>query len=83
MLAHELGDLAPIEGAFRLERFRLAKKIQELKSQGVKVDNYRIYFRKIEDLAASKDPRKISELRDSIQYLQKQLGLGQLEGGTH
>ncbi len=83
MLARELGDLAPIEGAFRLERFRLAKKIQELKNQGTRVDSYRIFYRKIEDLAASKDPRKIAELRDNIQYLQKQLGLSQLQGGSH
>ncbi len=83
MLARELGDLAPIEGAFRLERFRLAKKIQELKNQGAQVDSYRIFYRKIEDLAASKDPRKIAELRDNIQYLQKQLGLSQLQGGSH
>ncbi len=83
MLSRELGDLAPIEGAFRLERFRLAKKIQEMQTQGARVDSYRMFYRKIEDLAASKDPRKIAELRDNIQYLQKQLGLSQLQGGSH
>ncbi|HEY9718140.1 MAG TPA: hypothetical protein V6C69_11760 [Trichormus sp.] len=85
MLQHELGDLAPCEGPFRMERFRIAKKIQELRNSGAKTAGFVSYYRKLEDEAAEaqKDPRRLAEMADNIRYMNKQLGLSELQGGSH
>jgi hypothetical protein len=85
MLQHELGDLAPCEGPFRMERFRIAKKIQELRNGGVSTASFVSYYRKLEDEAgeAQKDPRRLAEMADNIRYMDKQLGLSELQGSSH
>jgi len=85
MLQHELGDLAPCEGPFRMERFRIAKKIQELRVTSVNTAGFTSFYRKLEEMAviAAKDPRKIAEMADNVRYMEKQLGLSELQGGSH
>jgi hypothetical protein len=85
MLQHELGDLAPCEGPFRMERFRIAKKIQELRNGGKSVDGLVQGFHKLEEMAAegNKDPRQVPALADNVRYMEKNLGLSALQGGSH
>jgi len=85
MLQMELGDLAPSEGPFRLERFRIAEQIKKFQSQGARVDGLKTFYRRMDDLAVAsiRDPKRMSELRDDVIYLQKQVGLGELQGNSH
>ncbi len=75
ILKRQVGDLAPIDGPMRLERYTIAKRITTLRQSGADVNNYITAFRKIEEIAGSKDPQKVLLLRDEIQYLNKQLGI--------
>jgi soluble cytochrome b562 len=75
ILKRQVGDLAPVDGAMRLERYTIAKRITTLRQSGANVNNYISAFRKIEEIAGTKDPQKILLLRDEIQYLNKQLGI--------
>jgi len=79
MLFKELGTDAPADGPFQLERFRTAKYIHELESQGKDVQGARYLYKQIDDLVASHDNRKVSEIVDKLNYLQKQLGLPPLK----
>jgi len=79
MLFKELGTDAPADGPFQLERFRTAKYIHELESQGKDVQGARYLYKQIDDLVASHDNTKVSEIVDKLNYLQKQLGLPPLK----
>jgi hypothetical protein len=85
MLQHELGDLAPCEGPFRMNRFRIAKKIQDLRNHGTPVESYIAGFRRIEEMAAAanKDPRQVASVADNVRYMEQSLGLSELQGGSH
>lgn len=82
ILARELGSDAPVDGPFQQERFRIAKRIQQLEGQGMRVDSYRGSYKQLEVIAATKDIRRISELKDRIRYLEQQLGLPPLQGAS-
>jgi soluble cytochrome b562 len=75
ILKRQVGDLAPVDGPMRLERFTIAKRITTLRQSGANVNNFITAFRKIEEIAGTKDPQKVLLLRDEIQYLNKQLGI--------
>lgn len=85
ILQRELGDLAPCDGPFRLERFRIGKRLQELRQRGVSIDANLTLYRRTEELAAvaNKNPRRLPELSDNIRYMEKQLGLTELQGSQH
>ena len=70
-----VGDLAPYDGPFRLERFQLAQRIVTLRQAGTNVDNYLNLYRRLEDIVKENDPRKVRDISGEIEYLQKQLGI--------
>jgi hypothetical protein len=82
IIARELGQDSPLEGPFLLERLRIARRMQELEKSGMKIDGYRYFLRqKIEALVASRDVKRMTELRDNIIYMQQQMGLPELKSG--
>lgn len=85
ILKRECGDLAPARGPFRMERFRIAKAIQQLASKGRNVVSFTAMYKRIDALTlqTASDRRKMNELTDQIQYLQQQLGLPPLQGTSH
>lgn len=86
VLGKELGGLGfPCKGPFRLERFRLLQRIQEIRTSGTNVDGYLAYYHKIEEAAgrARKDQTRLPELSGNVAYLQQQLGLSTLTGSLH
>ncbi|HEY9719635.1 MAG TPA: hypothetical protein V6C69_19305 [Trichormus sp.] len=79
----EVGQWVPRKGPFMIERLRIARRIHELEGKNVRVDGLGNLYRNMEDVVATQDPRRLSELSTDIRYLQSQLGLSQLEGSFH
>jgi hypothetical protein len=80
LLKSTLGDDCPNDGPFLFERIRVATRIHELFVKRVDVSSYRMYNRdRIESLIQTKDPRALRMIADNIKYLERQLGLEQLE----
>lgn len=83
IVARELGTIAlPVNGPFRLERFRIAQRISELQKGGQDITNYLAYYNKTEEIAraAKHNPGRIGELSGNVQYLSQQLQLPPLSG---
>jgi hypothetical protein len=83
IVSKELGQYVPHKGPFMVERFRIAKRIHELEDQRMNVSGYANLYKKMEDIVASRDARRLPELSMNVQYLQQQLGLAQLQGKLH
>lgn len=75
-LRQELGDLAPAMGAKLQRRYRIARRILDLQSEGRIVDQYRRLYREIEELAARGDS---NALRLRLTVAEHQLGLPSLD----
>ncbi len=71
-MRQELGDLAPAPGPSPLRRYRIARKIMDMRDEGKIVDPYMRLFREIEDLAAGND---VNRLDMKLQYAEHELGL--------
>lgn len=83
IVARELGTISlPVNGPFRLERFRIAQRISELQKGGQDISNYLAYYNKTEEIAraAKQSPGRIGELSGNVQYLSQQLQLPPLSG---
>ncbi|HEY9790880.1 MAG TPA: hypothetical protein V6D22_10805 [Candidatus Obscuribacterales bacterium] len=80
LLKSTLGEDCPNDGPFLFERIRVATRIHELFVKKVDVSSYRMFNReRIESLIQTKDPRSLRIIADNIKYLERQLGLEQLE----
>src|SRR4029450_1243013 len=75
-LRQELGDLAPAVGAKLQRRYRIARRILDLQSEGRIVDQYRRLYREVEELAARGDS---NALRLRLTVAEHQLGLPSLD----
>ncbi len=71
-LRQELGDLAPAIGAKLQRRYRIARRILDLQSEGRIVDQFRRLYREIEELASRGDS---NALRLRLTVAEHQLGL--------
>lgn len=78
------GVQLPCKAPFRLERFRIAQRISELKKQGQDVRNYEAYYNRTESIARQvrNNPRRIAELSSNVRYLGQQLQLPPLTGSV-
>jgi hypothetical protein len=79
--AKSLGaDCPDIDGPFLMERVRIALRIQELEHQRVQSYSYRDYNRdKIEALVRARNPRYMRQIAENIQYLERQIGVKELD----
>ena len=75
-LQQELGDLAPALGAKLQRRYRIARRILDLQSEGRVVDQYRRLYREVEELAARGDS---NALRLRLTVAEHQLGLPSMD----
>ncbi|GEM_PF-2251535 len=68
----ELGEFAPAPGIMFRRRYRVGRRIKDLKDEGQGVDMYSRLFREIEELAARND---LPALRAKLRYTEQLLGL--------
>lgn len=71
-LRQELGELAPAVGPQLNRRYRIARRLADLQSEGHVVDQYRRLYREIEELAAQGNAE---HLRLKLTVAEHQLGL--------
>ncbi|HEY9793282.1 MAG TPA: hypothetical protein V6D22_22970 [Candidatus Obscuribacterales bacterium] len=73
-------DCPDVDGPFLVERVRIALRIQELEHQRVQSSSYREYNQdKIEALVRTRNPRYAHQIADNIQYLERQIGVKELD----
>lgn len=72
----ELGDLAPADGPKWHRRYRVARRIADLRDSGQNVEAYLRLRREIEDLAAT---HNLSALKAKLRWAEHMLGLPSLD----